>query len=196
MPLPSYGAPPLAKFFLIVRAFQLLAFIIIVGITANFVSEIVDSGYPVCREIVGTLTVTCLTAFYVLISIAFFYANANLGLLIMTVFDFLWLIAFIVIAVVLGKPLSYLQCKLIDSADKATNAANAFAFTESVSNNIGKQGNYVSWVGATKANCYESKAIWGISIGLCILFACSVMMLPVLWMKSKRAAKMGKPDFG
>ena len=80
--------------------------------------------------------------------------------------DFFWLIAFIVVAVVLGKPLSYLDCSLVDNADAATNAANAFAFTESVGNNIGKQGNYVGWAGATKTNCYESKAIWGMSISL------------------------------
>lgn len=108
----------------------------------------------------------------------------------MTVFDFAWLIAFIVIAVVLGKPLSYLECNLVDNADAATNAANAFAFTESIGNNIGQTGNYFGWAGATKANCYESKAIWGISIGLCILFACSVMVLPALWMKAKRAARV------
>ena len=120
---------------------------------------------------------------------AFFWANANLGLVIMAVFDFLWLIAFIVIAVVLGKPLSYLQCSLVDDATASANAANAFAFTESIGNNIGQQGNYVGWAGATKANCYESKAIWGMSIGLCILFACSVMVLPALWAKSKRAAR-------
>ena len=57
MPLPSYGAAPLAKFFLLVRGLQLITFIIIVGITANFVAEIIAQGYPTCKEIVGTLTV-------------------------------------------------------------------------------------------------------------------------------------------
>ena len=57
MPVPSYGALPLAKFFLFVRALQLISFIAIVGITANFVSEIVSTGGTVAKEIVGTLTV-------------------------------------------------------------------------------------------------------------------------------------------
>ena len=57
MPVPSYGAAPLAKTFLLLRAFQLLSFLIIIGITANFVSEIVNNHYVVAKEIVGTLTV-------------------------------------------------------------------------------------------------------------------------------------------
>ena len=66
MPIPTYGAAPLAKFFLMVRGLQLLTFVIIIGITANFVSEIVASGYPVCREVVGTLTVVCYTLVIIL----------------------------------------------------------------------------------------------------------------------------------
>ena len=57
MAIPSYGAPPLAKFFLVVRALQMLTFIIVIGLTANFVAEIVNNGYPACHEIIGTLTV-------------------------------------------------------------------------------------------------------------------------------------------
>ena len=110
----------------------------------------------------------------------------------MTAFDFFWLLAFIVIAVVLGKPLSYLQCNLVGDADSATNAANAFAFTQSIGNNLNKPGNYYGWAGATKKNCYETKAVWGTSIGLCILFAASSMLLPTLFMKAKKAMRGGK----
>ena len=106
----------------------------------------------------------------------------------MAAFDFFWLIAFIVVAVVLGKPLSYLDCRLVQDTDAATTAANAFAFAQSISNNIGQKGQYVGWAGATRVNCYESKAVWGMSIVLCILFSCSVMVLPALWMKAKKAA--------
>ena len=57
MPVPSYGAAPIAKSFLITRALQLICFVAIIGITANFVSEIVASGYAAAKEIVGTLSV-------------------------------------------------------------------------------------------------------------------------------------------
>lgn len=60
MAVPSYGAPPLAKTFVLIRLLQLICFIIIVGITANFVAQIVGSGMTVVREIIGTLSVVSL----------------------------------------------------------------------------------------------------------------------------------------
>jgi len=59
MAIPNYGAAPLSKTFLILRAFQLVCFIGIVGMTANFVAEIVSSGATAPSEIVGTLIIVC-----------------------------------------------------------------------------------------------------------------------------------------
>ena len=57
MPMPSYGAAPLSKTFVLVRMMQVISMIAIVGMTANFVSEIVASGVEPPKEIVGTLSV-------------------------------------------------------------------------------------------------------------------------------------------
>lgn len=57
MPIPDYGALPLAKTFLMVRGLSLVSMVGIVGMTANFVSEIVSTGVSPPREIVGTLSV-------------------------------------------------------------------------------------------------------------------------------------------
>lgn len=57
MPVPSYGAMPLSKMFCLVRILQVVAMVIIVGITANFVSLIVSTGVEAPKEIVGTLSV-------------------------------------------------------------------------------------------------------------------------------------------
>lgn len=83
--------------------------------------------------------------------------------------DFALLISFIVVAVTVGKPLSFLNCSLVSDASRAVNAASAYAFTTSVTSNLGVSGanlNLYSWAGATKLNCYVSKAIWGFSIAL------------------------------
>ena len=61
MPIPDYGALPLAKTFLAVRGLSLVAMIGIVGMTANFVSEIVAAGISPPKEIVGTLTIVSLS---------------------------------------------------------------------------------------------------------------------------------------
>lgn len=57
MPVPDYGAAPLAKTFLLVRGLSLIAMIAIVGMTANFVSQIVSSNIEPPKEIVGTLVI-------------------------------------------------------------------------------------------------------------------------------------------
>ena len=100
------------------------------------------------------------------------------------------LLAFVVVAIVLGKPLSFLNCRIIASADAAANAQSAAQFTQSLASNIGKSGATLglgNWAGSTKMNCYETKAIWGLSISLCILFSCSALVLPTLWWKNRKA---------
>ncbi len=57
MPVPDYGAAPLAKTFMLVRGLALFAMVCIVGLTANFVAEIVSTNVDPPREIVGTLTI-------------------------------------------------------------------------------------------------------------------------------------------
>jgi len=48
---------PLAKTFLFVRILQIVCFWSIIGITANFISQIVSSQHEPPSEIVGTITV-------------------------------------------------------------------------------------------------------------------------------------------
>jgi hypothetical protein len=59
MPVPSYGAAPISKVFLLVRVLQTLSMIIVIGITSNFVGLIVESGVEAPKEFVGTLSVVC-----------------------------------------------------------------------------------------------------------------------------------------
>lgn len=189
MPIPSYGALPLAKTFILLRSLSLIAMITIVGLTANFVSLIISQDVSPPREIVGTLTITCLAALYTLISLPFFYAQANLGLLIMTATDFALLLAFTIISVLVGKPLSFLNCPAISSSSAASDASGAAAFAQAIAS-TGTSGATLSLrnlAASTKTNCYETKAIWGLCISLAILFFCSSVILPTLWMKAKRA---------
>lgn len=83
--------------------------------------------------------------------------------------DSLLLIAFIVVAVTVGKPLSFLNCYVIGKASKEVDAQSAYAFTTSVANNLNTFGsnlNLGNWAGATKANCFQTKTVWGLSIAL------------------------------
>lgn len=87
----------------------------------------------------------------------------------MTAFDSMLLLAFVVVSVVLGKPLSFLNCMLVQNASAAANAQSAEAFTQALTTNLGQSGSVLdlnSWAGATRMNCFETKAIWGLSIAL------------------------------
>ena len=57
MPVPNYGALPLAKFWLLCRGLSLIAMIAIVGMTANFVSEIVSTNFAPPKEVIGALSI-------------------------------------------------------------------------------------------------------------------------------------------
>lgn len=190
MPVPTYGAKPLSLMFCAVRIMELIALIIIIGITSNFVSMIVSTGVEPPSEFVGTLSITCIATLYVAVSIGFYWSQANLGLLVMSGIDSLLLIAFIVVSVTVGKPLSFLNCYVIGKTSKAVDAQYAYAFTKSVTQNLNSMGSNLGvnhWAGATKNNCMSAKTIWGLSIALCILFTTSCILLPTLWYKNKKA---------
>ena len=77
------------------------------------------------------------------------------------------LIALTVVAVVIGKPLSYLDCNVIGSASVSESAYQLGAELKNTIQNKGA-GNmqYGNWISANKTTCYEMKAIWGLGIAL------------------------------
>ena len=87
----------------------------------------------------------------------------SLPFLINAGMDSMLLIAVIVVSVVVGKPLSYLDCQVIGSANAMS---SAYDFTTSLGANIDQNGGYITWVGASKSSCLEMKAVWGLSIAM------------------------------
>jgi hypothetical protein len=63
MPVPTYGALPLSKMFLLVRILQALCMIIVIGICSNFVQMIVVTGAETPKEFVGTLATVCILSY-------------------------------------------------------------------------------------------------------------------------------------
>jgi hypothetical protein len=178
---------PISKLFLLVRVMQTIAMVIAIGITSSFIGNIVSMGIEPPKEFVGTISVVCtahsfqtrsslltsqqvcIAALYIMVSIAFYWSEANLGLLVMSGVDSLLLIAFIVVAVTVGKPISYLNCYVIGKSSTEIDAAYAYAFTSSVKNNLNTMGDKLSlghWAGVTRSNCFQAKTVWGLSIAL------------------------------
>lgn len=76
------------------------------------------------------------------------------------------LIALIVVAAVVGKPLSYLDCRVIGSSSVSE---STYQLSIELKNQFREGGQaivYSNWIGASRTVCYEMKAIWGLSIAL------------------------------
>lgn len=74
--------------------------------------------------------------------------------MIMALIDALMAIAFAVVAIVVGRPVSYLECGSI-----------GVGFTSSITNS-NKDAGFLSWAEESKRACWEVKIVWGGCIGL------------------------------
>jgi len=180
---PDYGA--LGATFKITRVLQAVSMVAIIGMTANFIAEMVSSNVAPPNVLIGTLSVVCIAVLYCAITVILFLDNI-LPFLINTILDCLFLVAVVVVAVVVGKPLSYLDCKVIGEMSGAS--SSAYAFAAALGSSLDKDGkiNYSNWIGASKSTCLEMKSIWGLSIALCILFTFSAISSICLWRRSKQ----------
>lgn len=181
----NHGA--LAATFKIVRVLQAICLIAIIGMTSNFIAEMISENTTPPNILIGTLSVvcsscaeswcfrrlaltsheqTCIAVLYCAITFILFL-DGILPFLINTGMDGMLLIAVAVVAITVGKPLSYLDCQAIGSASSVS--SSAYEFTAALGSSLNTNGgglNYNNWIGATKATCFEMKAIWGLSIAL------------------------------
>ncbi|MCJ1429582.1 hypothetical protein MMC29_007497, partial [Sticta canariensis] len=160
---PHYGV--VGGTFKIVRVLQAVSLIAIIGMAANFISEMVQNNNTPSDVVVGTLSVTCIAVIYCAITYILFI-DSSLPFLITTGMDGMLLIALIVVAVVVGKPLSYVNCQIIGTSSVAESAAQLSNELQKGWDNHGEKVTYSNWIGAKKSTCLEMKAIWGLSIAL------------------------------
>ncbi|KAJ6121310.1 hypothetical protein N7512_003775 [Penicillium capsulatum] len=183
---PRYGA--LGATFQLARVFQACSLIAVIGMTAKFISSIVSNNATPPNILIGTISVTCIAVLYCIITAILFFDDI-LPFLACAALDLLVLIGMIVVAVVMGKPLSYLHCSSL--AELGYKDATVYAFSSRISGyiaSISGKIDYSSWIGASKAICLETKAIWGLSIALCILFFVSSLCSVCLWRQKKAPA--------
>ena len=108
---------------------------------------------------------TCIAILYCAITYILHIDNI-LPYLINTGMDGMMLIALVVVAFVVGKPLSYLNCQVIGTSSVAESASQLSSELKNQFNQNGGKVVYSNWIGANKTTCYEMKAIWGLSIAL------------------------------
>lgn len=107
---------------------------------------------------------TCIAVIYCLIT-TILLLDSILPFLACACLDGLVLIALIVVSVEIGKPLSYLDCNALSGAMQSSTLAFT-AHLATLFDHIGGKVEYENWIGASKAVCLETKAIWGLCIAL------------------------------
>jgi hypothetical protein len=183
---PQLGA--LGVTFTVMRACQFASLIAVIGLCANFISEIATAERESPAELIGALTVAVTAVIYVVITYILYYDNM-LPLLFTAILDGLLLIASIVVAALIGKPLSKLNCAVLPSQSNAsltTYYASLPFSTRAVS--ITKTLSYFTFVAVDQPTCYEIKAVWGLGVALCVLFAFSALVCIGLWQRIRREA--------
>lgn len=177
----------LGSTFKIVRIMQAISLVAIIGMAAYFVSQMVSHNNAPSDVLVGTLSVvslpsvarsisvdaqadschtkTCIAVLYCAITYILYLDNL-LPFLITTGMDGMLLIALAVVAIVVGKPLSYLNCQVIGSSSVSESTYQLGLELKKSFNKEGTKVQYGNWIGASKFTCYEMKAIWGLSIAL------------------------------
>ncbi|KAK4217469.1 hypothetical protein QBC37DRAFT_46269 [Rhypophila decipiens] len=209
---PKLGA--LGVTFVAMRVIQFVAFVTIVGMTANFVNHINTSDRDPPGELVGTLVVATAGIVYVVIT-SILYWDEILPNLVSAGLDTLILIAAIVVAVLLGRPLSKTNCDALSFSSNSTVAlgsglnstsgpaasSNTFATTDYSSyyqrrdhglnhtEPLNKTLSYLNFIVTDKSTCYQLKAVWGLATAMAVTFAFSVLVCVGLWYRVRRETR-------
>ncbi|KAI0433888.1 hypothetical protein F5Y09DRAFT_31648 [Xylaria sp. FL1042] len=181
---PQLGA--LGVTFTSLRTLQFVSLVTAVGLTANFINGFASSQREVPDVLVGTVTVTSISTLYVAISYILYY-DGMLPLLIAAGLDFSLLVALIVVAVTIGKPLSMLQCDLLPESVSTSETFVTYITGRSYESAAAKYNSYLALITTDQPNCYEIKAVWGLGIALSVLFAFSALVCVGLWHRIRRA---------
>ncbi|QKX55055.1 uncharacterized protein TRUGW13939_02147 [Talaromyces rugulosus] len=167
------------------RVAQFITLIIIIGLTANFVAKMIEVKANPPSLVVAILSLVCLTALYLIILSILFW-DQKVTYVWPLAIDSVILAGLLIIAVIAGKPLSYLKCNDIGGSGSASAFASTLA---SVLNSVTKTVMFTDFIATSKEICNEMKAIWGLVIASCIFFAFTVLTGLILVFFSRRANK-------
>lgn len=111
------------------------------------------------------------------------YHDTHIPYLATFAVDMLFMVPFIVFAVIIGQPLSVTTCS--DLPKEASKVALP------ISSLAGQPVSYVIFTGSGRTVCYELMAVWGLIIALCVLFAISSIAAGFLFLGKRRSNSDG-----
>ncbi|KAK2069178.1 hypothetical protein P8C59_003782 [Phyllachora maydis] len=165
------------------RVLQLVALISVIGLVGKFIDEIAKTKHSAPGELTGTLVVAVICALWTLLSLSA-YDDTYIPYFATALVDLAIFIPLVVVAAVLGGPLSQTTC-----ADLPASASAVLLPLPAAS-----PVSYLVFVGAGQTTCYELAAVWGLAIALCVLFTVSAVAAAFLWLGKRRALPPGPPS--
>ncbi|KAB5549625.1 hypothetical protein GE09DRAFT_1241285 [Coniochaeta sp. 2T2.1] len=166
------------------RITQAITLLPIIGLVGNLLSLAAKSRHSPPSELTATIVFSSISLLWILLSITA-YHDTHIPYLATLAVDSLFLLPFMVIAIVLGQPLSLTTC-----SDLPSNSTSHVALP--ISSLPGKPVSYVVFSGgAGQTTCYELMAVWGLVIALCCLFAISAIAAGFLFLGKRRGKRSG-----
>ncbi|KAK5662363.1 hypothetical protein OQA88_8273 [Cercophora sp. LCS_1] len=185
---PQLGA--LGTTFTVMRACQFAILISMIGLASHFISDILLEDRQPPAELIGTLTVAITAVVYAVVTYILYY-DAMLPFLFTGILDGVLLVASIVVAALLGKPLSTLNCAILPSTSESLTTYTTTLPFPVRATSITQSLSYLVFIATNQTTCQQTKAIWGLSITLCILFAFSSLVCVGLWQRGRAGAYGG-----
>jgi len=173
------------------RPTQIVSLIAVIGMVGNFIAEIAKTKQRAPPELIGTIVMSCITILWTILSVTA-YDDDHIPYLATCAIDIVLLIPFIVFAALLGNPLSIVSC---GDLPKATSTLNTTVILlQSSPNKLpGSVMTLTNFVDAEQTLCYESMAVWGLLIALCVLFAVSAFAAGLLFIGKRRLQRAQNP---
>lgn len=165
------------------RVAEFITLIAIIGLTASFVSDMVNANVSPPSLLVAILSLVSppfssihqkqlwltganqvvLTELYIIITSILFYDH-KMAFKWALCLDCIILAGLIVIAVEAGKPLSYLRCSDIGTSDDASTFESTLSSLAGALSSATGSNAFSNFIASARHVCTEMKAIWGLII--------------------------------
>ncbi|EEA18747.1 hypothetical protein TMatcc_010711 [Talaromyces marneffei ATCC 18224] len=170
------------------RVAEFITLIAIIGLTASFVSDMVNANVSPPSLLVALLSLAVLTEVYIIITSILFYDH-KMAFKWALCFDSLILAGLIVIAVEAGQPLSYLRCSDIGTSENASTFVSTLSSLAGVLSSTKGSKAFSGFIASARHVCLEMKSIWGLIIANCIFFTFTVIIGALLSYMNRRTPK-------
>lgn len=168
------------------RVLSGIALLAVIGLVANFMVEINHANYIAPTQLIAAIVISSAAFLWVLLSFTA-YDDTHIPYMATAIVDAVFLIPYIVVAVIIGGPLTKTECStLSESSGNGTTSTLDQNSTDTSGNGTESQLSYTTFASSDKTTCYKLEATGGLMIALAILFLFSGIAAAFLFLGKRR----------